>query len=136
MKKIQFQLMLSTIRPPTSGPIASAIAETPAQMPIAWPRSRGGNVAVMIDSEAGFISAAPTPCTARAPIRKPALGASPQASDERVKIAIPIDEDPPAPEEVAELAAGDQECREREGVGRHDPLERGDRDVEIALDRR
>ena len=35
MKKIQFQLMFSTIRPPTSGPMASAIAETPAQMPIA-----------------------------------------------------------------------------------------------------
>ena len=35
MKKIQFQLMCSVIRPPTSGPIASASAETPAQMPIA-----------------------------------------------------------------------------------------------------
>ncbi len=88
-KKIQFQLRLSTIRPPTSGPIASAIAETPAQMPIAWPRSRGGNVAVMIESDAGFINAAPTPWTARAPMRKPALGANPQASDESVKIAIP-----------------------------------------------
>ena len=43
----------------------------------------------MIDSDAGFISAAPTPCTARAPIRKPAVGASPQASEESVKIAIP-----------------------------------------------
>ena len=53
--------MLSTIRPPTSGPIASASAETPAQMPIAWPRSLGGNVAVMIESVAGFISAAPMP---------------------------------------------------------------------------
>ena len=59
-------------------------------MPIAWPRSFGGNVAVMIDSVAGFISAAPTPCTARAPMRKPAVEASPQASDERVKIASPI----------------------------------------------
>ena len=79
--------------PPTSGPIASAIAETPAQMPIAWPRSRGGNVAVMIESDAGFISAAPTPWTTRAPIRKPAFGARPQASDGRVKIADPDDED-------------------------------------------
>ena len=90
MKKIQFQLRFSTIRPPTSGPIASAIAETPAQMPIAWPRSRGGNVAVMIDSDAGFISAAPTPWTMRAPMRKPAFGARPQASDEAVKIAMPM----------------------------------------------
>ena len=51
--------------PPTSGPIASASAETPAQIPIAVPRWRGGNVATMIDSVAGFISAAPTPWTAR-----------------------------------------------------------------------
>ena len=53
MKKIQFQLMFSTIRPPASGPIASAMADTPAQIPIAVPRWRGGNVAVMIDSVAG-----------------------------------------------------------------------------------
>ncbi len=52
-------------RPPTSGPIASASAETPAQIPIAIPRCRGGNVAEMIASVAGFISAAPTPWTMR-----------------------------------------------------------------------
>ncbi len=57
-----------------SGPIASASAETPAQIPIAWPRCFGGNVATMIESVAGFISAAPTPCTARAAIRKPIVG--------------------------------------------------------------
>jgi hypothetical protein len=37
-----------------SGPIASAIPDTPAQMPIAVPRSFGGNVAVMIELVAGF----------------------------------------------------------------------------------
>jgi hypothetical protein len=37
-KKIQLQLMCSVSRPPTSGPIASASAETPAQIPIAMPR--------------------------------------------------------------------------------------------------
>ena len=68
MKKIQPQWMSSVSSPPTSGPIASASAETPAQMPIAMPRWRGGNVAVMIDSVAGFISAAPIPCTVRAAI--------------------------------------------------------------------
>ena len=66
MKKIQLQLTFSVRRPPTIGPIASASAETPAQMPIAVPRWRGGKVAVMIDSVAGFISAAPMPCTVRA----------------------------------------------------------------------
>ena len=73
-----------------SGPIASAIAETPAQMPIAMPRCRGGKVAVMIPSVAGFMIAAPTPWTTRAPMRKPALGASPQASDAPVKITRPM----------------------------------------------
>ena len=67
-KKIQFQLRCSVSSPPTSGPIASASAETPAQMPIAMPRSWGGNVAAMIESVAGFISAAPTPWTMRAAI--------------------------------------------------------------------
>src|SRR5438105_4847777 len=89
MKKIQLQSIFSVSRPPTSGPIASAIAETPAQMPIAVPRCRGGKVAVMIDSVAGFINAPPSPCTTRAPIRKPPFGASPQARDAPVKTARP-----------------------------------------------
>ena len=90
MKKIQFQPMCSVIRPPTSGPIASAIAETPAQIPIAIPRCFGGKVAVMIESVAGFISAAPTPWTTRAPDQQAsALPARPQASEEAVKITRP-----------------------------------------------
>jgi hypothetical protein len=44
----------------------------------------------MIESVAGFISAAPAPCTTRAPIRKPAPGASAHASDEPLKTARPI----------------------------------------------
>ncbi len=89
MKKIQFQLMCSVIRPPTSGPIARASAETPAQMPIAVPRSCGGKVTVMIESVAGFISAAPSPWTTRAAIRIVASPARPHASDESVKMARP-----------------------------------------------
>ena len=89
-KKIQFQEMCSVMIPPSSGPIASAIAETPAQMPIAIPRSRAAKVAVMIESVAGIISAAPTPCTARAPISSGALDERPQASDESVKTTRPI----------------------------------------------
>ena len=54
MKKIQFQFACSVSSPPGSGPIDSASEETPAQMPIAVPRWRGGKVAVMIDSVAGF----------------------------------------------------------------------------------
>jgi hypothetical protein len=43
----------------------------------------------MIESVAGFMSAAPAPCTIRAPIRNPALGASAQASEELAKTARP-----------------------------------------------
>jgi hypothetical protein len=82
--------MCSVIRPPTSGPIASAIAETPAQIPSAAPRSRGGKVAVMIDSVAGIMNAAPTPCTTRAAISSSALFARPQKREEIVKTARPV----------------------------------------------
>ena len=58
-------------------------------MPIARPRSRGANVALMIDSVAGFISAPPSPCTTRAPIRNPPLGAKPQARLAPVNTARP-----------------------------------------------
>ena len=58
-------------------------------MPIAVPRCRGGNVAVMIPSVAGFMIAAPTPWTTRAAISAPAVGARPQASEAAVKIASP-----------------------------------------------
>ncbi len=58
-KKIDCQLTLSTRKPPTTGPMASAIADTPAQVPIALPRSCGGNALVMIDRVAGIISAEP-----------------------------------------------------------------------------
>ena len=67
--------------PPSRGPIASAIAETPAQIPIAIPRSRAWKVAEMIESVAGIISAAPMPWTARAEISSGALEDRPQASD-------------------------------------------------------
>ena len=88
-KKIQFQLRCSVSRPPTSGPIARASAAVPAQIPIAVPRSRGGNVAAMIESVAGFISAAPAPWTTRAAISISPDPASPHQSDASVKMTIP-----------------------------------------------
>ncbi len=52
-------------RRPTIAPAPA----TPAQMPTAWPRSSGGNTFVMIESVVGITSAAPTPITARSPMR-------------------------------------------------------------------
>ena len=43
----------------------------------------------MIESVAGFISAAPTPCTTRAPIRNCSVSARPHARDAPVKITRP-----------------------------------------------
>ena len=43
----------------------------------------------MIDSESGFMSAAPMPCTTRAEISPVSLVASAQAADESVKMARP-----------------------------------------------
>ena len=62
----------------------------PAQIPIAVPRSRGGNVAAMIESVAGFIRAAPAPCRTRAPMSISDEVASPQRSDAIVKTTIPV----------------------------------------------
>ena len=128
--------MCSVMRPPTSGPIASASAETPAQMPIAVPRWRGGKVAAMIDSVAGFISAAPTPWTTRAPISTCSLPAKPQKNDDTVKIDEADHEDAPPAEHVGELAAGEQQDAEGQRVAVDDPLELRDRDAEVVADRR
>src|SRR5690242_21963841 len=89
MKKIQLQCAYSDRRPPVIGPSASALAETPTQIPIAVPRCLAANVAVMIESVAGFIIAEPTPCTARNAISIEPVEASPQASDEAVKTTRP-----------------------------------------------
>ena len=58
-------------------------------MPSAVPRSFGGKVAVMMESVAGSMNAAPTPWTTRAAMRNPAPVASPQARDESVKTSRP-----------------------------------------------
>jgi hypothetical protein len=88
-KKIARHETSSVNQPPTSGPIASAIADTPAQMPIARPRSCGGNVFVMIESVPGIISAAPTPCSAREPTSQPSFGAKPIVAEAKAKMPTP-----------------------------------------------
>ena len=133
MKKIQFQLMCSVMSPPTSGPIASASAETPAQIPIAVPRWRGGKVTVMIESVAGFIIAAPTPCTTRAPISIRRCRRARRRATTRVKIARPTTKMRRRPKQVRELAARQHQRAERERVAGHDPLELGDLQTERLL---
>ena len=66
------------------------IAAAPAQVPNALPRSSGGKVAPITARAPGVSRAAPTPCTARAPIRAWTVGDSPQAIEARVKSPTPI----------------------------------------------
>ena len=88
-KKIARQDTYSASAPPTTGPIASASADTPAQVPIALPRSSAGKAFVMIESVAGIMNAAPTPCTARPATSQAWSGARPMAALESAKTTTP-----------------------------------------------
>jgi len=69
--------------------IASAIADTPAQVPIARPRSWASNVLVMIESVAGIMQPEPTPCRARNAISHVSLCDSAIIRLEAPKIVTP-----------------------------------------------
>ena len=89
MKKIARQETCSVSAPPTTGPIASARAETPAQVPIALPRSSGGKALEMIDRVAGIMNAAPMPWIARPPTSQAWSGETPIAALETAKTTTP-----------------------------------------------
>ena len=89
MKKIARQETSSVRKPPSTGPIASASAETPAQVPIAMPRCFGGNALVTIESVAGIISAPPMPWTTRLTTSEAVSGASPAVADESENSVTP-----------------------------------------------
>ena len=85
------------MKPPSTGPIAPAMAENPAQVPIARPRSCSANEAPMMASEHGINSAAPIPCTARAATSCAALAAKPHHTEAAANIAMPITKVPRRP---------------------------------------
>jgi hypothetical protein len=88
-KKIDCQETLSTRKPPTTGPMASARALTPAQVPIALPRSWGGKALEMIESVAGIMKAAPMPCAARPPTNQASDCEKPMKALERPNTMTP-----------------------------------------------
>ena len=65
-------------------------APAPAQAPKAAPRSSCGKVAPINASAPGVSRAAPIPCAARPAINSCAVGASPQAMDDRANRPTPI----------------------------------------------
>ena len=89
-KKIQRQLASSIRTPPTTGPIASAIAETAAQIPSARARLSAGKASAVSASESESSAAPPIPWITRAAISTPAEPAAPASSEPAAKIAIPI----------------------------------------------
>src|SRR5215218_8490555 len=135
MKKIARQETSSVSQPPSSGPTARAIADTPAHVPIALPRSSGGNALEMIDSVPGIMNAAPMSLD-RARGDQPALAGG--EADRRRRDREDDDaeqEHPAAAEDVAQPSTGDEQDGARERVGVDRPLERGERRAEVLLDR-
>ena len=62
----------------------------PDQAPSASPRFSGGNAVESSVSVSGVTIAAPAPCSARAAISAPVVGASAAAADAKVKRARPM----------------------------------------------
>ena len=120
------------IRPTAEPPIAIA-AQTPSALARSLPSA---NVVEMIDSAAGEISAAPSPCSAREPISIPSLTASPSSSEAEVKMTRPTRKSRLRPSRSPSAAAEQQEAAEHERVAVDHPLEVGLAEVEILLDRR
>ena len=90
-KKIHSQPAYFVRMPPKSTPAAAPLPPIAPQIPSALLRSEpSSNVVVMIESVAGEMIAAPSPCTARAAISTPIESARPQASDATAKSAMPI----------------------------------------------
>jgi hypothetical protein len=88
-QKIHCQASPSAIAPPMNGPLSVANPVSPRYSPIALPRRAGGNTALISVSDSGSTIAAPTPCTARAVISAPMLGASAHATEPSVNTASP-----------------------------------------------
>ena len=89
-KKIHSQPMPDVIRPPTTGPTATAAPITPPKMPKAIPRSGPWNAWAMSASEVANIIAPPVPCTARARFKTSGVDDRPHAAEERVNTTRPV----------------------------------------------
>ena len=108
----------------------------PDQAPIARPRFSAGKAVESSVSVSGVTIAAPAPCSARAAISAPVVGASAAPAEASVKRPRPIDEHPAAAEAIAERGAGQQQHREGQRVGVDGPFERLQPAAEIGADRR
>src|SRR4051812_35308235 len=81
-RKIDPHQKWASSKPPEIGPMPRPTADTPAQMPMALPRSTGlVNTLVRIDSVDGMMNAPPMPMSARVPMSIVADVANADATD-------------------------------------------------------
>src|SRR5580698_6789660 len=97
------------------------MAEKPAHVPIALPRSSSSNDAPINASEQGIRRAAPKPWMARARINWPMLGENPHQSDAAAN-ADTDNENSAAAKPIGGRAADEQQCGKAKGVGVDQPL--------------
>jgi hypothetical protein len=89
-RKIHRQLTLSTMNPPTAGPMIDAAAKTAPIRPCHRPRSRGGTIAPITASDSGKSPPAPSPWIALNTTSSVMFCASPQRAEPARKIEIAI----------------------------------------------
>ena len=104
--------------------MATPTPAKPAQIAIACGRSLGGNTWARIDSVAGITNAAPTPITARAPIKLLAELDNAANTDAAPNTIRPPFSASAAPVAVTERPGRQQEPGEHEAVRVDDPLQR------------
>ena len=122
-KKIQRHESHEVSMPPASGPTATAAPIVAPQRPNAVPRSRPWNSCDRSASAVANISAPPRPWTPRAMIRNSGSFASAAGRRGDREQHDADQEEPLAPVEVGERAAGQHARRQAERVGVDDPLE-------------
>ena len=101
----------------------------PAHAPITVERFSGGNIGSTSPSEFGVSAAAPTPWSTRAATSASTDGASAHSAEPSVNRASPIDEQPPAPVQVAEPPGRDERGGEHDRVGGQHPRQPGEADA-------
>ena len=116
------------------GPRPMPSADTPAQTPIALPRSAGSvKTFVMIDSVDGMMNAPPMPMSERAAISMLAGVGERRQRRADAEDGEPAGQRPVAAEAVAEAARGEQQAGEHDDVRVDDPLQLAGRRAQAAL---
>ncbi len=90
MKKIQCQLKLSVIQPPSVGPMAGATTTAMPYRAKAWPRLATEKVSARMACSDGASPPPPMPCRMRAMIRNGSVGARPHSSEQIVNSATQV----------------------------------------------